>query len=116
MMNAGIRKRVIIKPLKSPMKAPSASAMSTASTDGTPRLTTSTAITEAQKPLTAPTERSIHPSSRMSTTPIEMVATAACCSMRLVRLPGLRKRSFCSWKNVQMTATMMSTRSVPASP
>jgi hypothetical protein len=52
----------------------------------------------------------------MRTTPIDMVATAACCSRRLVRLPALRNRSFWNWKNVQITATMSRTSSGPASP
>jgi hypothetical protein len=63
-----------------------------------PWRTLSTAITAAAKPLTAPTERSISPSSSTSTTPIEIVPTAAICSVRFVRLAAERKRSFIAWK------------------
>ena len=60
-------------------------------------------MTPAARPLTAPIERSISPSSSTSTTPIEIVAVAAICSVRFERLTALRKRSLAIWKIVQMT-------------
>ncbi len=47
---------------------------------------------------------------------MEIVATAACWSIRLVRLPGLRNRLFWNWKNVQIAPTIRMTSSAPASP
>ena len=79
-------------------------------------MTDRTAITAAASPLTAPTERSISPSSSTSTTPIEIVATAAIWSVRLERLTALRKRSLAIWKMVQITAMPTSTRTSPSSP
>ncbi len=53
----------------------------------------STAMTAAARPPTTPTERSISPSSSTSTTPTAMMPTAVIWSMRLVRLPAVRKFS-----------------------
>jgi len=79
-------------------------------------LTLSTAVTAAARPLTAPTDRSISPSSSTSTTPTEIVPMAAIWRVRLVRLIAVRKRSLASAKIVQMIASTMSTRSDPSSP
>ena len=45
----------------------------------------------AQKPLTAPTDRSISPSSKTIVTPTEIVPTGTIWIIRLVRLTGVRK-------------------------
>ena len=75
--NDGIPNTVTKKPLKSPISTPTPRPAAIASQGSTPSLTVSTAITPAAKPLTEPTERSISPSRSTSTTPIEIVATAA---------------------------------------
>ena len=56
-------------------------------------LTFSTAMMDAARPPTTPTERSISPSSSTSTTPVATMPTAVIWSMRLVRLPEVRKFS-----------------------
>ena len=45
----------------------------------------------AHRPLTAPTDRSISPSSRMSTTPTDTVPIGAIWSARFVRFVEVRK-------------------------
>ena len=110
--NDGTRSLVIHAPWNAPMARPTAIA---AAIDGhavQPCLTLSTAIDAAANPLTAPTERSISPSSRTSTMPTEIVPMAAICSMRLVRLTGDRNRSFRIWKTIQMTTMPSSTGQV----
>jgi hypothetical protein len=87
------------------MAAPAASPIRMASQPATPWSTLSTATTAAVTPLTAPTDRSISPSSSTSTTPREIVPVAASCSTRLVRLPGVRKLGLAIAKIAQMTAT-----------
>ena len=114
--NEGTPNWVTMKPLKKPIATPTPSPAKIASTGDQPCWTLSTAITPAARPLTAPTERSISPSSRTSTTPIEIVAIAAICSVRLERLTALRKRSLAIWKIVQMTAIPSSTRTEARSP
>jgi len=114
--NDGIPKAVTMNPLKSPIARPTPSPAKIPRSGGKPCWTLRTAITPAASPLTAPTERSISPSSRTSTTPIEIVAVAAICSVRLERLTAERKRSFAIWKIVQITAIPTSTRTEPRSP
>ena len=75
--NDGIPKVVTMKPLKQPITVPTRSPRTIASAGSRPSLTEVTAITAAARPETAPTDRSISPSSRTKTTPIEIVATAA---------------------------------------
>ncbi len=58
-----------------------------------PWLTLSTAMQAAATPLTTPTDRSISPSSSTSTTPTAMMPSGVICSIRLVRLPEVRKFS-----------------------
>ena len=67
-------------------------------------------------PLTAPTDRSISPRSSTYTTPTEMSPVAVICSTRLVRLTAERKRPFCDWKMIQMTAIATMTRTETRSP
>jgi hypothetical protein len=81
-------KRVIHTPCKVPTAAPTSSAIPTASCGDTSCCTDSTAITAAHMPLTTPADRSMSPSSKMSTMPTEMLPTAAICSVRLTRLNG----------------------------
>src|SRR5215211_3575149 len=81
-----------------------------------PCFTVSTAITAAHRPLTAPTERSISPSSSTSTTPTEISPTAVIWRTRLVRLVAERKRSSWTWKMNQIRARATMTRSSPRSP
>ena len=68
-----------MNPLKKPIAAPTPRPARIPRIGAQPCWTLSTAITPAARPLTAPTERSISPSSRTSTTPIEIVAVAAIC-------------------------------------
>ncbi len=114
--NDGIPKKVTMNPLKRPISVPTRSPATIASAGSRPSFTLTTAITDAASPLTAPTERSISPSSNTSTTPIEIVATAAICRVRFERLTALRKRSLAIWKIVQITAIPISTRREPSSP
>ena len=114
--NDGIPNAVTMEPLKSPIPVPTSSPSTIANAGSTPSFTDSTAMTDAASPETAPTDRSISPSKSTRTTPIEIVATAAICSVRLVRLIAERKRSFAIWKIVQMTAMPKMTRSEPSSP
>jgi hypothetical protein len=83
-----------MKPLNKPIAVPVRRPATIASSGLQPFFTVSTAITPAASPLTAPTERSISPSSRTSTTPTEIVPTAAIWRVRLVRFTADRKRSF----------------------
>jgi hypothetical protein len=81
-----------------------------------PSLTFSTAITAAHRPLTTPADRSISPRSRIRTTPIEMVPTAAICKVRLTRLNESRKTPFeVIWKIVQIAISPTMTGSWPMS-
>ena len=112
--NDGTPKRVTKKPLSRPIAAPVARPAQIAGTGPQPCLTLSTAMTAAARPLTAPTDRSISPSSRISTMPIEIVPTAAICSTRFVRLNDVRKRSFWVWKMIQISARTNATRSEPS--
>src|SRR4051812_44429807 len=73
-----------MNPLKRPISAPVRSPARMASSGLQPCFTLSTAITPAASPLTAPTDRSISPSSRTSTTPTEIVPIAAIWSARFV--------------------------------
>ena len=114
--NDGMPNAVTMKPLNRPIAVPTSRPSTIANAGSTPSFTDSTAITAAARPETAPTDRSISPSSSTRTTPIEIVATAAICSVRLVRLIAERKRSFAIWKIVQMTAMPKMTRSEPSSP
>ena len=114
--NEGIPNVVTMKPVKSPIAAPVASPATIASSGDHPCWTLSTAITEAASPLTAPTERSISPSSSTRTTPIEIVATPVIWSTRFERLTAVRKRSLASWKMIQITAMITITRTVANSP
>ena len=70
----------------------------------------------AHRPLTAPTDRSISPSSRMSTTPTDTVPIGAICSARFVRFAEVRKFELATAKYVQISARTMRTRSEPSSP
>ena len=81
-----------------------------------PCFTLSTAITAAARPLTAPTDRSISPSSSTYTTPTEIRPTAVICSIRLVRLTAVRKLSSWDWKIAQMTTRPIRTRAEARSP
>ena len=114
--NDGIPNVVTMKPLKSPIAVPTSRPRTIANAGSTPSLTESTAITAAARPETAPTDRSISPSSSTRTTPIEIVATAAIWRVRFVRLTALRNRSFATWKIVQMIAMPSRTRTEPSSP
>ena len=98
------------------MLAPTPTPAMIAGTGAQPCLTLSTATIAAQTPDTAPTDRSISPSSRTSTTPTEISATAVICSDRLTMLVELRKRLSCDWKITQTIASRTSTRSDPRSP
>ena len=114
--NEGTRKRVIQTPWRSPMPAPARTPTPTARAPGRPALTLSTAMTAAQSPLTAPTDRSISPSSRTSTTPTEIVPMAAIWRTRLVRLRGVRKLPFSDWKTMAIRISAATTGSEPISP
>ena len=114
--NVGIDRRVATEPWKRPIASAAAKPTSSAGTAGQPDFTDSDATIAALRPLTAPTDRSISPSSSTSTTPTEIVPTATLCSARLVRLIGVRKRSCAIAKMIQMIASVISTRSEPASP
>ena len=114
--NDGTPNRVTMKPLNAPIATPTASPAPIPRTGAQPCWTLSTAITPAARPLTAPTERSISPSSRTSTTPIEIVAVAAICRVRLERLTADRNRSLAIWKIVQITAIPSNTRTEARSP
>ena len=91
--NDGTRKKVTKKPWKRPTPRPTSSAARIAAQPGQSFLTLSTAITEAARPLTMPTDRSISPSSSTRTTPVAMIPSPAIWSIRLVRLPAVRKFS-----------------------
>src|SRR3954463_9449379 len=67
-------------------------------------------------PATAPTDRSISPSSSTRTTPTEIVPMAAICSVRLTRFCAVRNESFAMAKITQMTASVIRTRAEPSSP
>jgi hypothetical protein len=94
--NEGTAKRVNTVPWKSPITIPAATPAAIARYGDHPFFTFSTATIAAHRPLTAPTERSISPSSSTSTTPIDTRPTAVICSTRLERLTELRKRG--SWR------------------
>jgi hypothetical protein len=106
----------MIVPWKSPIAAPAARAAAIAGTAGQPTFTDRLAMIAPASPLTAPTERSISPRSSTNTTPMEIVPTAAICSVRFVRLTAVRKRSCAIAKTVQMIASTIRTRSDPSSP
>ena len=48
--------------------------------------------------------------------PIATTAKAAPWTMRLTKLPAVRKRSFCSWKTTQMTSRPRMIGRLPSSP
>ena len=83
------------EPWNSPIAVPANTPAAIARYGAQPCLTLSTAMIAAHRPLTAPTERSISPSSSTSTTPIEISPTAVIWSTRLVRLTAVRKRVSC---------------------
>ena len=114
--NEGIPSRVDKVPCSRPIVAPTARPARIAGHAPQPDLTERVAVTAAARPLTAPTERSISPSSSTSTTPTEIVPTAAIWRARLVRLTAVRKRSLAIVKIVQMTTSTSTTRSEPRSP
>ena len=115
--NDGMPKRVNQLPWNTPTSVPVKTPASTASGAGTFMFTDSTAITAAHSPLTMPTERSISPSSRTSTTPTEMVPTAAIWIDRFTRLNESRKMPFeAYWKMAQMATRPITTGSWPTSP
>ena len=70
----------------------------------------------AHRPLTAPTDRSISPSSSTYTMPTLIRPTAVICSIRLVRLVDVRKLLSWDWKMAQMTTSPRSTRTEARSP
>jgi hypothetical protein len=74
--NDGMPKKVLKKPLINPIAVPASRPTRIASAGDQPCWTVSTAMIPAHRPLTAPIERSISPSSRTSTTPIEMIPMA----------------------------------------
>ena len=91
----GTPKRVNTEPWNSPIAVPAATPAAIARYGDQPCFTLSTAMIAAHRPLTAPTERSISPSSSTSTMPIETSPTAVIWSTRLDRLTELMKRG--SW-------------------
>src|SRR5690349_1541729 len=114
--NVGIASFVDTKPWNAPITTATSSAAPIAGTAPQPDFTDRLAMIAAHRPETAPTDRSISPSSSTSTTPTETIPTATVCSARLVRLTGVRKRSWAIAKITQMIASVISTRSEPASP
>ena len=82
-------------PWKRPIAVPANTAAAIARYGDQPCCTFSTAMIEAHRPLTAPTERSISPSSSTCTIPIETRPTAHVWSTRFDRLTELMKRG--SW-------------------
>ena len=114
--NDGMPKLVKSAPCATPIAIPHSTPAAIARYGSQPCLTLSTAITAAARPLTAPTERSISPSSSTYTTPTEIRPTAVIWSIRLVRLTAVRKRSFWDWKMIQITTTPRITRSDARSP
>jgi hypothetical protein len=112
----GIPNFVEMKPWNIPIAVPHAIARRTAVTGDQPCLTLSTAAIEAHRPETAPTDRSISPSSRTSTTPTEIRPTAVIWSERLTMLTADRKRLSWAWKMIQTIASRIRTLSDPRSP
>ena len=94
--NDGTTKRVNTEPWKRPIAVPANTAAAIARYGDQPCCTFSTAMIEAHRPLTAPTERSISPSSSTCTIPIETRPTAHVWSTRFDRLTELMKRGSCA--------------------
>ena len=92
----GTAKRVNTEPWKSPIAVPANTPAAIARYGDQPCFTFSTAMIAAHRPLTAPTDRSISPSSSTSTMPIETSPTAVVWSTRFDRLTELRKRGSCA--------------------
>ena len=114
--NDGMSKRVKRNPCSIPIATPATIAAAIAVYGDQPCLTLSTAMIDAQRPLTAPTERSISPSSRTSTMPTEIRPTAVIWRARLVRFVAVRKRLSWTWKMIQIAARAMTTRASARSP
>ena len=99
-----------------PMVAPATTPAPMARYGFQPCLTLSTAMMAAHRPLTAPTDRSISPSSSTYTMPTLIRPTAVIWSIRFVRLVADRKRLSWDWKMAQITTSPSSTRSEARSP
>ena len=78
-------------PWSMPMVAPASTPAPIARYGFQPCLTLSTPMMAAHRPLTAPTDRSISPSSSTYTIPMLIRPTAVICSIRLVRFAADRK-------------------------
>ena len=89
--NDGIPKPVNSAPCTKPMTMPAMMPTAMAGIGAHPCLTLSTATIAAHRPLTAPIDRSISPSSNTNTTPTEIRPTAVICRNRFVRLIAVRK-------------------------
>ena len=110
---------VMITPCSRPMPMPAASA--TTSAAGQPNTLwlsgkVSRATSTPATPLTKPTDRSISPSSSTNTIPMPMVAKAAAWTMRLTKLPAVRKFEFWVWKTIAMMISPTTIGSEPSSP
>ena len=67
-------------------------------------------------PLTKPADRSISPSSSTNTMPMPMVAMAAAWTIRLTKLPAVRKFGFCDLEDDAMMISPRTIGSEPRSP
>ena len=94
--NDGTPTLVMIRPCIVPIARPAPSAIAIATNVGSslPSGVSSSATSTPPTPDTKPIERSISPSSSANVTPIAITAYGAVWTIRLTKLPAVRKRSF----------------------
>ena len=116
--NDGTPTLVMINPCSRPIPRPasSASAIAGAVAISLPSGASSSATSTPPTPETKPIERSISPSRSANVTPMAITAYGAVWTIRLTKLPAVRKRSFCVWKTMQMTIRPTMIGSEPSSP
>ena len=116
--NDGTPILVMIRPWKTPMPRPASRARMIAGAVDIwlPSGASSSATMTPPTPDTKPIDRSISPSSSTNVTPIAITAYGAVCTIRLTKLPAVRKRSFCVWKTIAMMIRPTTIGSEPSSP
>ena len=116
--NDGTPTFVMISPCRVPIAIPASSTITSTSHVGItlPSGVSRIAVSTPPTPETKPIERSISPSSSANVTPMAMTAYGAVCTIRLTKLPAVRKRSFWTWKTIAMMIRPTTIGSDPSSP
>jgi hypothetical protein len=104
-MNAGIPTNATQNPCHAPTTAPTPSARTTAAHQGKPHCIIEIAEIAPTIATTEPTERSMCPAIITTTMPTARMSTYAFCWMRLLMLPGSRRRPLVRiWNRITITA------------